>query len=128
LAADAPGLDTLVLWQDGRVYTASTAVLWIAAALRFPWMLLGVFLLTPPALQDAVPLGGGPPLPLVWQTGYLPRGLARRAGAFSGCVAALAGIFCGKHLPVSSPSSIMCGAIQTGGRVAQLVRAHGSHP
>jgi len=54
LAADAPGLDTLVLWQDGRVYTASTAVLWIAAALRFPWMLLGVFLLTPPALQDAV--------------------------------------------------------------------------
>ncbi len=51
---EAPGLDTLVLWQEGRVYTASTAVLRIAAALRFPWKLLSVFLLVPPFVRDAV--------------------------------------------------------------------------
>ncbi len=47
------GIDALVLWQDGRVYTASDAVLRIACGLRFPWCLLSALIVFPRSWRDA---------------------------------------------------------------------------
>ena len=46
--------DTVLLQMNGEVYDRSTAVLKIALHLRFPWPLLGIFLLVPRFLRDPV--------------------------------------------------------------------------
>ena len=48
-----PG-DTVLLWMDGKLYDRSTAALRIALKLRFPWPLLGVFLVVPRFLRDPI--------------------------------------------------------------------------
>jgi predicted DCC family thiol-disulfide oxidoreductase YuxK len=45
--------DSLVLVEDGKAYTRSSAALRIAAHMRFPWPLLEFFLLVPPFLRNA---------------------------------------------------------------------------
>jgi predicted DCC family thiol-disulfide oxidoreductase YuxK len=47
-------LDTLVLVEDGRSYLRSTAALRASRYLRFPWLLLYVFIIAPPFLRDPV--------------------------------------------------------------------------
>ena len=57
LLADAPkarDADTIVLVEDGRVYTHSTAALRIARRLRAPWRWLTAFALVPAFVRDAV--------------------------------------------------------------------------
>ena len=44
--------DTLILSLDEKIYVRSAAVLKIAARLRFPWPLLGVFLVVPRFVRD----------------------------------------------------------------------------
>jgi predicted DCC family thiol-disulfide oxidoreductase YuxK len=44
--------NSIVLISDGRVYLRSDAALRIAAQLRWPWPLLGAFLLIPAPLRD----------------------------------------------------------------------------
>ncbi|GAB4564636.1 MAG: DCC1-like thiol-disulfide oxidoreductase family protein [Anaerolineae bacterium] len=51
---DEPLPDAVLLWEEGRLYTASTAALRIARRLRFPWPLLYAFILVPRPLRDAV--------------------------------------------------------------------------
>ena len=46
--------ETIVLIEDGRVYTRSAAVLRIASRLRFPWPLLYGFIVVPRGLRDWV--------------------------------------------------------------------------
>ena len=46
--------DSLVLVEDGRPFTRSTAVLRIARGLRFPWPLAYVFVAVPRPLRDWV--------------------------------------------------------------------------
>jgi len=50
LLEDAP--DSIVLIEDGRVYTRSSAALRIARHLRGAWRLLGVFRIVPRVLRD----------------------------------------------------------------------------
>lgn len=45
--------DSIVLIEDGRVYTLSSAALRIARRLRWPWPLLGVLIIVPKGLRDA---------------------------------------------------------------------------
>ena len=52
-SASASG-DSIVLLEEGRVHTRSTAALRIARRLRRPWPLLGVFLAVPAPLRDAL--------------------------------------------------------------------------
>jgi predicted DCC family thiol-disulfide oxidoreductase YuxK len=44
--------DAIVLVEDGRLYTRSTAALRIARRLTFPWPLAAVFLAVPRPLRD----------------------------------------------------------------------------
>jgi predicted DCC family thiol-disulfide oxidoreductase YuxK len=46
--------DSLVLVEDGKAYTRSSAALRIAAHMRFPWPMLEFFLLIPPLIRNAV--------------------------------------------------------------------------
>ena len=46
--------DSLVLLEDDRVFTHSTAALRIVRQLRFPWPLLYVLIVVPRFLRDAV--------------------------------------------------------------------------
>ena len=46
--------DSLVLVEDGRLFTRSTAVLRLARGLRFPWPLAYVFVAVPRPLRDWV--------------------------------------------------------------------------
>ncbi len=46
--------DTVLFWMEGKLYSRSTAALRIAMKLRFPWPLLGVFLLVPRFIRDPV--------------------------------------------------------------------------
>ena len=52
--APQPLPDSLVLVEDGRLFTRSTAVLRIARGLRFPWPLAYVFVAVPRPLRDWV--------------------------------------------------------------------------
>ena len=58
-AHDAPNplADSVVLTEEGRVYTGSTAALRIARGLRFPWPLAGVLLAIPRPLRDGIYAG-----------------------------------------------------------------------
>jgi predicted DCC family thiol-disulfide oxidoreductase YuxK len=46
--------DAIVLIEDGRLYTRSTAALRIARRLTFPWPLTALFLAVPRPLRDRV--------------------------------------------------------------------------
>jgi predicted DCC family thiol-disulfide oxidoreductase YuxK len=50
----AEDLDTVVLVDDGRAYTRSTAVLKLLARLPAPWSWLSLFLVVPRPLRDLV--------------------------------------------------------------------------
>jgi len=50
--APDPLPDAIVLIEDGRLYTRSTAALRIARRLTFPWPLTAVFLAVPRPLRD----------------------------------------------------------------------------
>ncbi len=50
---ETEGLDSIVLLENGRVFTKSEAALRIAGRLRFPWRLLRVFLMVPARVRDA---------------------------------------------------------------------------
>ena len=50
--APDPLPDAIVLLEDGRLYTRSTAALRIARQLTFPWPLTAVFLAIPRPLRD----------------------------------------------------------------------------
>ena len=52
--APQPLPDSLVLVEDGRLFTRSTAVLRIARGLRFPWPLAYVFVAVPRPVRDWV--------------------------------------------------------------------------
>jgi predicted DCC family thiol-disulfide oxidoreductase YuxK len=45
---------SVVLILKGKHYERSSAVLRIALHLRFPWPLLGIFFLVPPAIRDSL--------------------------------------------------------------------------
>ncbi|WP_310831765.1 thiol-disulfide oxidoreductase DCC family protein [Paenibacillus pedocola] len=47
-------LNTVVLFENGRFYTESSAVLRIARMLRFPWPAAYIFILMPRPLRSAV--------------------------------------------------------------------------
>lgn len=49
-----PVPDSIVLVEDGRVFTQSTAALRIARRLRFPWPVLYGLIVVPRPLRDAV--------------------------------------------------------------------------
>ena len=49
--------DTVILVEEGRVYTGSTAALRIARGLRFPWPVAGVLLAIPRPLRDGIYAG-----------------------------------------------------------------------
>lgn len=51
---DAPLPDSLVVVADGRVRVRSTAALFVARGLRWPWPLLAIFWLVPYPLRDLV--------------------------------------------------------------------------
>jgi predicted DCC family thiol-disulfide oxidoreductase YuxK len=55
--APSPLADSVVLIEEGRVYTGSTAALRIARGLRFPWPLVGVLLAIPRPLRDGIYAG-----------------------------------------------------------------------
>jgi predicted DCC family thiol-disulfide oxidoreductase YuxK len=44
--------DSIVLVEDGRIFTRSTAALRIARHLTFPWRLAGPLLVVPPSWRD----------------------------------------------------------------------------
>jgi predicted DCC family thiol-disulfide oxidoreductase YuxK len=50
----SPIPETVVLLEEGRVFTRSTAALRIARRLRFPWQLAYVFILIPRPVRDAI--------------------------------------------------------------------------
>jgi predicted DCC family thiol-disulfide oxidoreductase YuxK len=52
VSAPEPLPDSVVLLEDGRVYTKSTAALRIARGLRFPWPLTSAFFAVPRPLRD----------------------------------------------------------------------------
>ncbi len=52
--ARAPLPDSIVLMDQGRAYTRSTAALRIARRLRFPWPLLYAFIIVPRPLRDLI--------------------------------------------------------------------------
>ncbi|WP_213505320.1 thiol-disulfide oxidoreductase DCC family protein [Paenibacillus faecis] len=55
LADRAPDTgDTMLLLEKGRIYSRSAAALRIAKGLRFPWPLLYIFIMVPPAVRNAV--------------------------------------------------------------------------
>ena len=55
LTSDLPSnTDTVVLFEDGVLYTRSTAALRVFGALDFPWKLLRILLLVPRPLRDCV--------------------------------------------------------------------------
>ena len=47
-------LDSMVLIQGRKAHTESSAALRVASRLGFPWNLLGIFLIVPPFLRNAV--------------------------------------------------------------------------
>jgi predicted DCC family thiol-disulfide oxidoreductase YuxK len=49
-----PWPDSLVLLEDGRLFTRSTAALRVARGLRFPWPLAYVFMAVPRPVRDWV--------------------------------------------------------------------------
>lgn len=49
---EADRLDTVVLLENGRVYTESSAVLRIASRLRFPWPAAYAFVIVPRPLRN----------------------------------------------------------------------------
>ena len=53
LGNDAPA-ETIVLWEAGKIWSKSTAVLRIARGLRFPWSLCYAFVAVPRPLRDLV--------------------------------------------------------------------------
>ena len=55
--APASAGDSVVLVEEGRVYTGSTAALRIARGLRFPWPVVGVLLVVPRPLRDLIYAG-----------------------------------------------------------------------
>lgn len=50
----AGDFDTALLIEDGRVYDRSTCALRALRSLSFPWPLLYVLIIVPPAIRDAV--------------------------------------------------------------------------
>jgi predicted DCC family thiol-disulfide oxidoreductase YuxK len=52
--APTPLPDTIVLIDNGRLYTRSTAALRIVRRLTFPWPLVSVLLAVPRPLRDAI--------------------------------------------------------------------------
>ncbi len=46
------GLDSVILIENGKIYTMSSAALRIASRLRFPWPLLGLFRVLPASIRD----------------------------------------------------------------------------
>ena len=52
--APDPLPDTIVVVEEGRIYTRSTAALRVARSLTFPWPLAAVLLAVPRPLRDAV--------------------------------------------------------------------------
>lgn len=53
LGNDAPA-ETIVLWEAGKIWSKSTAVLRIARGLRFPWSLCYAIVAVPRPLRDLV--------------------------------------------------------------------------
>ena len=53
-AAPPPLPDSLILVEDGRLFTRSTAALRVARGLRFPWPLAYVFVVVPRPVRDWV--------------------------------------------------------------------------
>lgn len=51
---DIQGLDTMVLIEDGKLYTRSTAALRVFRRLSMPWPLLYGFVFVPKALRDRI--------------------------------------------------------------------------
>lgn len=51
---DAKELDSLVYWKDGKVYTRSSAALWVAKDMGGIWSVAMIFLIVPTFLRDAV--------------------------------------------------------------------------
>ena len=51
-AVPQPWPDSLVLVEDGRLFTRSTAALRVARGLRFPWPLAYVFVAVPRPVRD----------------------------------------------------------------------------
>ncbi|HEC19890.1 MAG TPA: DUF393 domain-containing protein [Gammaproteobacteria bacterium] len=49
-----PGLTSMALIADGRLYVKSSAALRVCRYLRAPWPLMGVFLLVPTPLRNLV--------------------------------------------------------------------------
>ena len=47
-------LEAVLLWENGQLYSASTAALHIARRLRFPWLLFYAFMLVSSAVRDAI--------------------------------------------------------------------------
>ena len=52
VSAPEPLPDSIILLEDGRVYTKSTAALRIARGLQFPWPLAAAFLAVPRPVRD----------------------------------------------------------------------------
>ena len=53
-AAPQPPPDSLVLVENGRLFTRSTAALRVARGLRFPWPLVYVFVAVPRPVRDSL--------------------------------------------------------------------------
>ena len=51
---DSQNLTTLFLFDEGEIFTESTAILKIASRLKFPWNLLRVFILLPTPIRDPI--------------------------------------------------------------------------
>lgn len=47
-------VDTVLFLKDGKIYERSTAILYVLMELGFPWSLMGVFLLVPRFLRNAI--------------------------------------------------------------------------
>ncbi|HET9958492.1 MAG TPA: thiol-disulfide oxidoreductase DCC family protein [Polyangiaceae bacterium] len=47
-------VESVILWDEGRIYKRSAAALRIARSLRAPWPALSIFLLVPTFIRDAV--------------------------------------------------------------------------
>jgi predicted DCC family thiol-disulfide oxidoreductase YuxK len=50
----SPVPDSVVLVEEGRVFTGSTAALRVVRGLRFPWALAGALLVIPRPLRDGI--------------------------------------------------------------------------
>ena len=51
---DYSNSDTVLLLMNGKIYNRSGAVLQIAMRLKFPWPLLGIFIIIPPFVRNGV--------------------------------------------------------------------------